>query len=152
MSVFIGEVTTKKIPVALILILPLLIFGCQQKWYFAITNVSDPSHPHFCISSFRNCSGDGVRLDILRVSEIDSNGDEKRTMWAIELIEDSKINKFKYGTAPAGYKELMPAIPLETGKFYRTARWYYFKLTQHGENIVPEIFNHEEFSKRQRAE
>ena len=43
----------------------ILIVGCQRLWYLSLTDLSDPSHPHFCVGRHKSCKGKGIDFSFL---------------------------------------------------------------------------------------
>ena len=132
--------------------LVLLQIGCQPSWKFSIVSMDDPLHPLFCISEGDNCRGKGVGFPIFDVVEVDNSGNLIKRMWAIEAVEKVKLNKFSYGTAPQGYKELEPAKSLELNKLYRVHGEFFFTLYKQDSQVKAKVFNFREFSDKIKKE
>lgn len=59
------------------------------------------------------------------------------------------VKEFCYGKAPDGYKEVSPAIPLESDKYYEIAPFLTFiKLSIVDGQNKAEIYDHSEFYKK----
>ncbi|MHC1727504.1 MAG: hypothetical protein AB9866_16135 [Syntrophobacteraceae bacterium] len=111
-----------------------------------MTDVSDPTHPRFCISHSRGCRGKGISPPVFVVQEVDIKGVYLRNMWALEFERDVLLKEIIYGTLPDGYREKMKAIPLQVNRFYSIQGGvYFFRLVYVGGKVVPEIFSHENF-------
>jgi hypothetical protein len=105
---------TKMKEVAIVLSV-LLFSGCPRTWHLTIIDVSDPTHPHFCISRYKNCRGHGIGFDIVDIWEVSEKGEDIKLMWAIEPVTNSRIKELVYGIPPQGFKQKMTPIPLEVG-------------------------------------
>lgn len=144
----------KKSLALLILLSTILLLGCPQQWYFSITDLSDPSHPHFCISRskvFKCTKAYGVSFQNFGIWESNKNGEYFKMVWGIEAVSNTEINKLIYGVTPEGYKETMKAIPIEIGKIYIMDNLRYFRLIKDEEAIKAEIYSYKEFVNKYRG-
>ena len=116
----------KRIVIFLII---MLLFGCEQIWYFTVIDVSEPGHPRFCISRYKNCKGHGIGFSVFEIDEVNEKGKFIRTVWEIHPIKNVDISKVINGTPPHGYKEMMKAVPLEIGKIYRVHGKYFLRFS-----------------------
>lgn len=96
-----------------------LLSSCERSWHFTIVDLEDLSHPEMCISTEANCNGDPVYAAIISLDELDASGNSIKTVWAMQAINSAPLKNFTYGTAPSGWRELMPATPIEPEKRYR---------------------------------
>jgi hypothetical protein len=115
------------------IVMPLtsILSGCQQEWNFTITDLSNPSHPHFCISrsrAFKCTEAYGVSFSRLSIWESNKQGEYIKQVWGVEAVGNSKISKLIYGVVPKGYKETIEAIPIEIGKIYIMDNLRYFRF------------------------
>ena len=84
----------------------------------------------------------------LEISEVDDKGHRIRPVWIIEPIKKVNIKNLCYGKLPAGYKEIINAIPLELNKFhlfYPMGMGSYFRITRKNSEIKAEVYTESEF-------
>jgi len=126
----------------------LFLLGCQDKWYFEITEFSDPSHPRFCLSHREGCRGQGIKPPGLAVHEVNERGEYIREMWIVEYTKDTYVKEVTYGITPEGYKEKVKAIPLEIDKLYAIQGGvYYFRLLMFKGKVISEVYSDDQFYK-----
>lgn len=121
--------------------------SCQQTWYFTIKDIADPSHPVFCVSKHDNCKGQGLTFTVLDIDEVDNSGNKIKSMWVVEPRQNIPLKEVKYGVTPAGWKEIVPAQPLEVGKYYSIHGTYFFRFKIDGGKIKSEVYTHYDFYK-----
>lgn len=95
----------------------------------------------FCFSTSDNCTGDGIQLSSLEISEVNTVGERGAVMWLIQgksdRQEDFVIRKLIYGAVPAGWIEINPPSALKAGVFYGVQGEYYFSHAPDGDvNIL----------------
>lgn len=100
------------------------VAGCEQTWSLTITDLSDLAHPGVCLSAYGSCVGPAPSLASFDIYEVDEGGSDVKEMWSIVPASTVKLKRFKYGTPPEGWREVVPAQPLELGKLYRMGIHY----------------------------
>ncbi|MFH2045180.1 MAG: hypothetical protein ABIK92_08530 [Pseudomonadota bacterium] len=118
----------------------LFIVGCPKKWYFSIIDTSNPTQPHFCFSTSEKCKGSGVKFAFIDIREVNEKEEFIKKMWWLEPTSNDGVNHVIYGNIPKGYNEVIPAVPLEIGKYYSVCGIYFFRLVEVGDSIKYEIF------------
>jgi hypothetical protein len=135
-------------------VVTVFLSGCPQEWHFAVINVSDPSHPSFCISQRSNCRGAAVSFPSFVVSEVDERGryvaDGKmiRPMWIIEPVADVPLREVRYGRVPEGWRETKSTEPLQFDKFYSANGKHFFRIARANGEVRAEVLTVEEFLAR----
>ncbi len=114
------------------------IAGCEQTWSLTITDLSDSAHPGVCLSAYGSCVGAAPSLASFDIYEVDAGGSDVKEMWSIVPASTVKLNKFKYGTPPEGWREVAPARPLELGKLYRMGI-HYVRITKENGRLSADV-------------
>jgi hypothetical protein len=128
------------------IIVLMVLTGCQEVWFFAVTDTTNPSRPHFRVSTSQLTPSKGLSFSIFDVNEVNRNGDIVQNMWAIRPVENKKLNQIIYGQTPVGYKEVLPPKPIEVGKFYNVHGKYHFRLVENEKGVAAEVFTGREFN------
>jgi hypothetical protein len=122
----------------LCLVLATLV-ACTRQWYFSIEQTAKGDFD-LCISLRPSCSGEGVQLAALEITEIDRNGDRKQTMWLIEARSerdtDNLIKAIRYGRTPDGWVEVSRAKKLMPNTTYSVLGEHYFYISNTGNITV----------------
>ena len=138
-------------PMALLLsvgiLASVLLSGCEQVWYLTVASAAN-DRPEFCIARSKECTGEGVQLSSVVISEVDEKGEHLRRVWSIgrsEVARDHVIKRLVYGVVPAGWTQDAPAIPLRRNSYYSVNDQFFFVLSGEAETRV---YSLPEFSKK----
>jgi hypothetical protein len=115
------------------LCLALSLAGCTREWFLQIDLAG--GEVAFCVTQRAGCSGAGVPFPSIAIDEVDRGGAALARAWTIRPVpaagtDYTTIRQFRYGRAPAGWKEDAPARPLRPGVFYAFDSNFYFYLDQ----------------------
>jgi hypothetical protein len=121
--------------IAAILIIPLVLCGCERVWYLTIEAVAD-GRPKFCFTTSSGCNGDGIQFHSILISEVDTNGMVLSHAWSLESksvdSDDHLIKHLAYGVVPKGWVEDGPAASLRVGAYYSVNGQFVFVLSGGG--------------------
>lgn len=121
-------------------LLAFTLIACTKAWYLSIENID--SEIVFCFSTSEFCSGDGVDLAMIDISEVDNQGKEVKPVWRISRREGEVVMKVVYGRPLAGWDQSIPPINLEQDKYYSVMDIYFFRINYKKE---VEIISRENF-------
>ena len=144
----ISATMTKKLWFILNIVLVFQLYSCHPTFYIKITDISNPSHPCFSISQSRVFPWARGMGNVLEIQEVDRKGKYIQAVWVIEPVQNVDVKKLCYGKAPAGYKEIIKAIPLNLDKFYLFypgGMGCYFIFVRENNEIKAKIYTRSEF-------
>ncbi len=122
----------------MVIIILLIIYGCQPIARLTIVDISDPEHPVICLSKDPHCIGILSSMTHVSILEVNSSNRQIKEMWWLHKIDSKEKFVAKYGIPPRGWEETKPALPLEMNKIYQVNGNYYFSIYKKN-NIVKSI-------------